>query len=76
MCRDCTVDTGKIREHYFVNTSLWFDAGMGKVGMLCIGCLESRIGRTLGPPDFTDAWINDPKRNDMSPRLLSRLTSP
>ena len=31
--------------------------GPGTV-MLCIGCLEHRIGRELEPDDFTDAPIN------------------
>ena len=27
-------------------------------GMLCVGCVEERLGRRLQPDDFTDAEIN------------------
>jgi hypothetical protein len=30
------------------------------VEVLCIGCLERRLGRTLCASDFTNAPINDP----------------
>jgi len=46
-------------------------------GMLCIGCLENRIGRKLTRYDFMDAPINDlgyfPA--DRSDRLIDRLTT-
>jgi hypothetical protein len=42
-------------------------------GMLCIGCLEKRIGRKLQLCDFTGCYINDPKRNNMSDRLKARI---
>jgi hypothetical protein len=43
--------------------------------ILCIGCLEKRIGRTLMSSDFTDAPINDPNDPDISDRLRDRLTT-
>lgn len=59
-CVDCGQDTKY--EHYFVHGEVWFvEAGMPERGMLCIKCLESRIGRRLKASDFTDAYINDPK---------------
>lgn len=71
-CIDCGRDTK--HEHYFVNNDIWFNlAGMQENGMLCIGCLESRIGRRLTSIDFTDCFLNDPKRNTMSDRLRSRV---
>jgi hypothetical protein len=44
-------------------------------GYLCIGCLEGRIGRELGPIDFTPSRINSPAWNlyGSSQRLLRRL---
>jgi len=72
-CRDCRVDTGKIREHYFLKPEVWAATGLGAVGMLCIGCVESRIGRTLRNLDFTGAWINNPRNGEKSSRLLDRL---
>jgi hypothetical protein len=42
--------------------------------ILCIECLEARIGRPLVAYDFTDAPINDPNDVDgKSDRLLDRL---
>jgi len=40
--------------------------------ILCIGCLEKRIGRTLCRTDFIAAPINDP-RHQHSDRLRDRL---
>jgi hypothetical protein len=41
--------------------------------ILCIGCLEKRIGRTLCRADFTDVPINNP--NLSSDRLRDRLAA-
>lgn len=74
LCLDCGNNTSQMKEHYFVRTPLWNSAGMGEVGMLCVGCLEGRLGRLLTAQDFTTAHINNPKRNSMSDRLRSRIT--
>lgn len=55
-----------------VNFNLWNWYGAGRC-MLCIGCLEARLGRLLQPDDFTDAPINDPDFLPMSDRLRSRI---
>lgn len=73
ICLDCKVDTGAIHEHYYLNLKLWLSIHDSERGMLCIGCVERRLGRPLQPEDFTDAWINDPCRNAMSLRLLTRI---
>lgn len=66
-CVDCSVDTDSANEFYMVTDQVWHAAGMpsGKTGngppgsrflnsdFLCIGCLESRLGRMLTPNDFT-----------------------
>lgn len=73
-CVDCGYNT-KL-EHYFVKNDVWFgQAKMLEAGMLCVGCLEGRIGRLLTKSDFTDAHINNPKRYAMSMRLSSRIMS-
>jgi hypothetical protein len=41
--------------------------------LLCIGCLERRLGRELEPVDFTDAPLNYGSRK--SERLRQRLGS-
>lgn len=73
LCLDCKVDSGRIFEHYFLNTPLWMSLVGSNKGMLCVGCVEKRLGRRLVPGDFTDCYLNDPKRNTMSDRLRSRL---
>lgn len=72
LCVDCSENTSY--EHYFAKNDVWFGlANMGEIGMLCVGCLELRIGRRLTPEDFTDAHINDPKTHPMTDRLRSRI---
>src|SRR5262245_59749408 len=47
-CRRCTWG-----EVYMVHDHLWEAAGMAPDGgFLCIGCLETRLGRRLAPADF------------------------
>ena len=75
LCLDCRVDTGKINEHYFINTEDWIKVVGSKIGMLCIGCLENRLGRTLTSSDFPPVHINNPRLYSMSSRLLSRINS-
>jgi hypothetical protein len=40
--------------------------------MACIGCLESRIGRSLKSTDFTDAPVNTVSHSK-SERILKRM---
>lgn len=42
-------------------------------GMLCIGCLETRLGRTLERDDFIDFPINTDWEDYRSERLQDRL---
>lgn len=42
-------------------------------GMLCIGCLETRVGRKLRAKDFTDCHINVDPRYQRSVRLQKRM---
>ncbi|WP_457489141.1 hypothetical protein [Tardiphaga sp. P5_C10] len=59
-------------EYYMVHDDLWLNAHPKRDGKLCVGCLETRIGRRLKPEDFIDAPIN--RRFDaMSKRLKSRI---
>ena len=81
-CVDCEVDTSAIGEYYMVKDEVWGQAwGAGRrkswrelfgPDILCIGCLEQQLGRTLTPRDFTDAPINK-DRDSMSARLRDRL---
>lgn len=71
---DCGIDTGKAKEFYFIETDVWLIAAKTKEGMLCIGCIEQRLGRKLEPSDFPDVTINSPKYMEQSQRLSSRMT--
>jgi hypothetical protein len=77
LCLDCLVDTSRIGEFYFVNTELWLSVVSSTDGMLCIGCLEARLGHQLTADDFTDAYINSPawaSGQGRSDRLRDRMT--
>lgn len=78
ICVDCGLDTKEAQEYYMVYNDVWEDAGMSFAGhfgdgMLCVGCIESRLGRELTPSDFPDLPIN---RGffPMSDRLKSRVS--
>jgi hypothetical protein len=81
-CCDCGVGTITTNEWYMVDNSVWNRAWAGRrksyhakipgQEILCIGCLEKRIGRTLCRTDFTDAPINDPHEQH-SDRMRDRL---
>lgn len=75
-CDDCGEST--YTEFYVVSNDLWDRYAPG-VWMICIGCLETRIGRQLVTADFTDANFKPEMLNHgrypKSQRLIDRLTS-
>ena len=77
ICVDCGVDTAERREFFHVHDEVWAAATSEKdvppYRVLCVGCLETRIGRQLVASDFTDARVN--KLGDHSDRLKSRLAA-
>jgi hypothetical protein len=73
LCVDCGQSTDTLDEYYMVDDGLWQTAMPGRRGMLCIGCLEARIGRTLTSADFTGADVNTAAYGPKSVRLLDRL---
>ncbi len=69
-CLDCKQWTDG--EYYMIHPPLW--DSIADQGMLCIGCLEQRLGRELVPDDFTDAPINTADyAHNRSIRLNHRL---
>lgn len=56
-CKDCGKNTFH-NEYYMVNDDIWHKCVPDKKGMLCIACLESRLGRELNAEDFPDVGIN------------------
>ncbi|MBC9705269.1 MAG: hypothetical protein H9W81_09915 [Enterococcus sp.] len=71
---DCGENTSVLNEYYMVQFNLWERYVPEHHGMLCIGCLETRMGRELTSADFIDALINRIDFRPHSERLLSRLT--
>lgn len=76
-CAICSVDCCEIREYYMVTNELWEQYGVVH-GMLCIGCLEQRMGRELTKDDFMVGAgdnvldCNSPEKQH-SERLADRL---
>jgi hypothetical protein len=54
-CLDCRKDTHKLDEYYMVVNRVWKRANPAGRGMLCIKCLETRLGRKLGHKDSCGA---------------------
>jgi len=83
-CCDCGAGAIQLGEWYDVHDTVWELAWRGRrkpwhgvVGqaVLCIGCLEKRIGRTLCADDFTDAAVNFRDKGGVSDRMRQRLTA-
>ena len=86
-CLDCDADILPDGEYYKVFEKVWDAATKKKAprssrhtgpqfqsqSMLCIGCLEARIQRQLGPGDFYDCEVNNGFDAKKSQKLLARL---
>ena len=70
LCLDCGVDTLASLEYYMVHDKVWPLGKLDGDGLLCIGCLEQRIGRQVTRDDFTAVPINC---GPWSARLTDRL---
>jgi hypothetical protein len=77
-CADCGVDVVTIGHWYMVSTEVWAASGLGPDdGVLCLVCLERRLGRPLGQRDFqlttraNDGWMWR-YRGRMLPRAWSK----
>lgn len=76
-CVDCKRDTYALGHYYMVHDEVWAASGLGKTdGMLCLDCLQGRIGQWLAIEDFRptddenrDAWGG---RDRMLPDVPSR----
>ena len=70
-CLDCGNST--VTEYYIVHDEIW--PLTDGAGLLCIGCLETRLRRRLTAADFTDAPVNALDRFKKSDRLRNRMTA-
>jgi hypothetical protein len=83
-CADCSVGTSTLNEYYMVLDNVWEQAWFGRrkpyhgripdQEILCTGCLEKPIGRTLTRHAFTDAPTNQDVEHK-SARLRDCLTA-
>lgn len=72
---DCGVDTGKIGDHYMLEDAVWYSVCDSDRGMLCINCIEQRLGRRLNPTDFNSSYVNTLGFGIKSVALVDRLTN-
>lgn len=72
-CKWCGIDTFDTSEMYMVTDEIWRRYGPPTNGLLCIGCIEDRMGRQLQPDDFKDVPLNTDDRFRRSDRLRDRL---
>jgi hypothetical protein len=75
-CNDCGVDVVAIGELYMCPDEVWDDElGLGWNDNLCLGCLETRLGRTVKP--FVDVlpvlWGTYPWMKPSSKRMWDRF---
>jgi len=75
LCLDCGKDTFR-NEYYMLRNPVWKKANPKIKGMLCIKCVEKRLGRKLTKKDFADVPLNRAKSFMNIPRsalLKNRL---
>jgi len=74
-CLDCGIDTDDSNEYYMLKKSVWKETGLTlHEGILCIGCVEVRLGRQLTNKDFEDCALTHGFFK-MSPRLINRINT-
>lgn len=73
LCLDCKVDTAELGEYYIVRDATWLTANPQGNGMLCIACIEQRLGRELTYEDFAWVPLNLGNLFNGSDRLKNRM---
>ena len=74
LCADCSADTSDLDEYYMLQPDVWHT--VADLEMLCIGCVEHRLGRTLAADDFLPCPLNFDPWHERSDRLVDRMTRP
>lgn len=57
VCRGCGCSVEQ--EYYMLHDSVWQQVYQRRSGMLCVGCVESRLGRELTCHDFVPCGLNE-----------------
>ena len=78
MCQDCGHDTREMGERYMVHEDIWETAiaAGGYAYMLCMGCLEGRLGHRLTSGHFMGVGCNYASFSFHSLRLRRALVAP
>ncbi len=58
ICLDFGENTALNNEYYMLIDEVWLEAVPDLWGMLCLNCVELRLGRQLWPEDFMEAPLN------------------
>ena len=74
-CMDCRKDTFTSEEYYMLWYRIWRSINYKIDGMLCLDCVELRLGRELVSRDFSKATINEMQARSC-PSLALRLGRP
>jgi hypothetical protein len=72
LCMDCKKDTNNSNEIYSLKQRIWLRANPLIARMLCLECVERRLGRNLVADDFSRAPINA-ENAAVCPALATRL---
>lgn len=74
-CKDCGKDTWvDLKDYYMVEDKTWDKYGLGKkCGMLCINCLEQRLGHKLGTHEITFCPLN--LDNPYTFKIIKKVTT-
>ena len=74
-CYDCGECTQCEAEYYMLKDEVWYSAmtARSKPSILCVGCVESRLGRLLTKDDFSAVPLNEMPFWPRSEKLSARL---
>jgi hypothetical protein len=73
-CRDCKQDTIESGNYYMVHDEIWAASGLSDLeDMLCLDCLEGRLGRRLTIADFRLTDAGNRTRWDGSDCMVPRV---
>lgn len=68
-CKDCDKDCFiENKDYYMITKELWKQYGVGK-GLLCLNCIEKRLGRKLIKEDIFDCCLT--RENEYTNQLLT-----
>jgi hypothetical protein len=72
-CSSCNENVYKMQEYYYrLGDDVWEACGVGEL-LLCIGCVEAKLGRRLTPLDFNPFHTFQTAKVPRSARLRDRM---